>query len=225
MCGRCGHPVPGACRNCGQSFWTVGHEWSALEVAQLAGISPRTAQHWRKTGVIGPTGRYPQLYSHPTTYYTFADVVAHKVLDDLLKAGLPRTFAIGVAEDVACWASRWMADPFNPEDRTWDTAEEWARDGWTILPLTEAARDTQERRVSDESTVMSYDEMQDSIPTPNELEARLKPGKWVVPIDESFVAYAFRLAIEDVAGRVDVYRRDHPKARPDRAWSPYDMWE
>jgi hypothetical protein len=202
-CEHCGYGVPSTCRGCGRSLALLAHTWSAREVAQFADLSPRTVQHWAATGVIGPTQEHPQFTAGWRDYYSFADIVAHKVLDALVKGRVPRELAIVVAGEVVQWAGRSVLDPWGPGDGR--TPEEWASDAWIIVPLSESARC---RHVKDPEleVLLPYDA---SIPAPAELDARLRPGKWVIPIDAERVAYPIRRAVEDIAHRLDAYLRAH----------------
>jgi hypothetical protein len=209
-CHHCGYRVSSTCCGCGANLVELDHEWSAREVALLAGVSPRTAQWWAAHGVIGPTEEHPKLWSGRKQYYSFADIVAHRVLDDLNKAGVPRPIAIGVAEDVACWAGRWMLDPYDPDDaHRGVTRDEWSRTPWLLVPLNQATVQSVKNRTADMQVLLPYNRIEDwpGLATPEELE----DGERVVPIDDDRLAYFLGRTITEIAQRVDGYLRSHNK--------------
>jgi hypothetical protein len=204
-CPKCGDGIPSACPRCKTSFTEMTRPWSAREVAQFAGVSDRTVQHWRKSGVTGPSQPFPPV--EPDRVYSFQDAVSHKMLDDLLKARVPREIAIEAADDITQFVGRCMLD-YVPEDD--EDEESWAKRRWVIVPLTRAALE-EVSRPKGQFALISYGEQWEppGLPSAAELNERLRPGQWVVPIDDRRVAYPLVLAVEEVAERIDAYVRSH----------------
>jgi hypothetical protein len=212
-CPTCGEWwMPQACPRCKMSFLELSHPWSAREIAQFSGVSDRTVQHWRQTGVIGPTHPFPPV--EPDRVYGFADAVAHKMFEDLLKARVPRVTAFAAAEDILLFAGRWMLES-TPQD--YEDEESWAKSQWVIVPLTEDAAEVDRPR--GQSVLISYGEYWEppGLPTAAELTAWLEPGVWVYPIGGDKVAYPLVLAIREVADRVDAYVKAH-HLKPGELW-------
>jgi hypothetical protein len=211
-CPKCGDGTRGICPRCKTSFIELSHPWSAREIAQFAGVSPRTVQHWRANDVIGPTHPFPPV--EPDRVYGFNDAVAHKMLDDLLKTRAPREIAIAAAEDVLLFAGRWMLESTSDHE---EDEESWAKSRWVIIPLTPAAGEVDRPR--GQSVLISYGDHWEppGLPTAADLTARLKPGVWVYPISRDRVAYPLVLAIQEVAERVDAYVRSH-RLQPGELW-------
>lgn len=55
--------------------------FTTAQAARLAGCTPSQLAHWRRTGLVGPSG--------DGRSYTFRDLVALRVVSSLLDAGLP----------------------------------------------------------------------------------------------------------------------------------------
>jgi hypothetical protein len=187
--------------------------WTPPQVADLADIPARTVQWWRKNGVLGPTFLYGPAH-HPM--YSFADIVAHRVFEDLNRAKVPRQLALGVAADVSqytvggsfpCFADRYY---FGEESRAECEAEGdldiWERARWLIVPLVQPG---DEARYDDEAgTILYYDS---TVPTPAALADRLSPRDKLVLIDATRVAYPIARTVQLVGERVDAYVRTRHK--------------
>jgi hypothetical protein len=196
-CPRCGWEQPTICPCCAASLIVPPVEWSARQMAQFAGVSPRTVQHWHQIGDIGPTHPFPGV--DVRLYWGFDDAVALKAFDDLQKGGVPRDIANLAATDIAFTAGRHLLG--DADD--WPGAEPFE---WAIVPLTIEALESVDDRTRDRAALLPYD---DSVPPTSVLNERLKPGRWVYPIDPARVAYPIKRAVEEVARRMDTYLDEH----------------
>jgi len=188
--------------------------WTARQVAELANIPARTVQYWRKEGVIGPTFLYAP--GPGGVVYSFADVVAHRVFEDLVRGGVPRDIAVLAAQDVAQYTAGGSVAPFASPSNWSDEARsdceadgsqslaDFERSKWLIVPLVDPGEHGD--YAAESIVLLRYGS---SLPDPAILEDQLKRGSRVVKIDDATVAYPIARVVAEVSDRATAYMRKH----------------
>jgi DNA-binding transcriptional MerR regulator len=74
--------------------------WSSPEAAAIVGVPVRTLQHWAATGLVSPTGSFPEA-GVLRPLYVATDLFVIRVLRDCREAGLPEAVISQLADEIA----------------------------------------------------------------------------------------------------------------------------